>query len=119
MVFILADDLDGMSKVSALNGGTMQRSDGIVYRDYGHCRGKEYAQPARLGYLSEPPVTLIGSFHRFVDELSVARAATYGIKPFQLLIPNNGIRPSLFDEAMPETFGYCRTCVVGKFRVGG
>lgn len=43
------DDLDGISVVPALKGDAMQQPRGFLYWDYGHCRGKQYAQAVRLG----------------------------------------------------------------------
>ena len=42
-------DLDGISVATALKGGTLKNQQRGLYWDYGHCRGKQYAQAVRLG----------------------------------------------------------------------
>ena len=41
-------EIDGVSVVTALKGGAAPHRD-YLYWDYGHCRGKQYAQAVRLG----------------------------------------------------------------------
>lgn len=43
------ENLDGISVVAALKGGKLSRPHKSLYWDYGHCRGKAYAQAVRMG----------------------------------------------------------------------
>ncbi len=43
------ENQDGVSVVSALKGGQWNAERDYLYWDYGHCRGKNYAQAVRLG----------------------------------------------------------------------
>ena len=42
-------NLDGISVLTALKGNKLPEPPPPLYWDYGHCRGKQYAQAARLG----------------------------------------------------------------------
>ena len=42
-------NLDGISVLTALKGNKLPEPHPPLYWDYGHCRGKQYAQAARLG----------------------------------------------------------------------
>ncbi len=42
-------NLDGISVVAALKGKKLSRPHKSLYWDYGHCRGKAYAQAVRMG----------------------------------------------------------------------
>jgi arylsulfatase A-like enzyme/predicted neuraminidase len=41
--------VDGINVGSALTGGTLESKRDHLYWDYGHCRGRQYAQAVRLG----------------------------------------------------------------------
>lgn len=41
--------VDGISVLSALRGGRLTTPRDFLYWDYGHCRGKNYAQAVRMG----------------------------------------------------------------------
>lgn len=45
----IPSDLDGLSVTTALRGGSLPERPTPLYWDYGHCRGKQYAQASRLG----------------------------------------------------------------------
>ncbi|WP_430452405.1 arylsulfatase [Rhodopirellula europaea] len=42
-------DLGGISVLDALKGGSIDNQQRVLYWDYGHCRGNQYAQAVRLG----------------------------------------------------------------------
>ena len=43
------NNLDGISVLTAFQGNQFPKERPPLYWDYGHCRGKQYAQAARLG----------------------------------------------------------------------
>lgn len=45
----IPENPDGISVVSALQGQSLPRARPPLYWDYGHCRGKQYSQAARIG----------------------------------------------------------------------
>jgi arylsulfatase A-like enzyme len=45
-----ATEVDGMDVSAALFGGRLTKERDHLYWDYGHCRGKQYAQAVRLGH---------------------------------------------------------------------